>query len=72
MTQPEIWRRVRDLEYWKKDIWILPVHRKRPTEHWVLCVILINSNELLLFDSFASECGWERDLKVSTSLPLSC
>lgn len=65
MTQPEIWRRVRDLEYWKKDVWILPIHRKHPVEHWVLCVILVNLNELLLFDSFASASGWERDVKVS-------
>lgn len=65
LSQPEIWRRVRDLKYWEKDIWVLPIHRKHPVEHWVLCVVLVSSYELLLFDSFASTCGWKQDLKES-------
>jgi Ulp1 family protease len=65
LSHPEIWRRVRDLEYWEKDICVIPIHRKHPVEHWVLCIVLVNSYDLLLFDSFTSMCGWKQDLKES-------
>ena len=28
------------MQYWNKDIWILPIHRKKPL-HWVLCIIRV-------------------------------
>jgi len=65
LSWSETWHRVWDLEYWKKDVWILPIHQKHPAEHWVLCIILVNSHELLLFNSFASRSSWDKDVKVS-------
>ena len=35
----DFWHRTRSTEYWAKDIWILLIHRPRPVEHWVLCII---------------------------------
>ena len=72
LSHSEIWRRVRDLLYWQKDIWIIPIHRKHPAEHWVLCVVLVNSYELFLFDSFASVSGWKQDINVSHDCLCRC
>ena len=64
ITQQDMWRRTKDLQYWNKDIWILPIHRKKPL-HWVLCIIVVNSRELLLFDSLGSKESWKHEIKVS-------
>lgn len=67
-TVDQIWRQTRRITYWKKDIWILPIHRKKPSPHWVLAVIYISSRKILLFDSFSSRSPWKRELKASSSM----
>ncbi|KIK01824.1 hypothetical protein K443DRAFT_122207 [Laccaria amethystina LaAM-08-1] len=32
----DMYRRTAKLDYWKKDIWILPIHRATPEKHWVI------------------------------------
>ncbi|GLB38031.1 hypothetical protein LshimejAT787_0410820 [Lyophyllum shimeji] len=54
----EIWRRTSRTEFWRKRIWILPIHRKRPALHWVLCCVSLDTRELFLFDSFACPDPW--------------
>jgi hypothetical protein len=63
-SDDEVWRRTSGSAYWLKDLWILPIHRPRPVEHWVLCVISPHTRELLLFDSFAECRLWKREIKV--------
>ncbi|KAJ2914613.1 hypothetical protein MD484_g5799, partial [Candolleomyces efflorescens] len=38
-TQPtqgseRIWANVKHLQYWQKQVWIIPIHRRIPHEHW--------------------------------------
>jgi len=61
----ETWRRTSHLEYWRKDIWLLPIHRLRPAGHWVLAVILISSRKIYLFDSLAAVAPWRHEIGVS-------
>src|ERR1700722_2831019 len=58
-SDDDIWRNTRRSSYWLKNIWILPIHRPG---HWALCAILIDSRELYLFDSFAAQDPWRRDV----------
>lgn len=63
-SDEDLWRNVRNTSYWLRDIWILPIHRTAPAEHWVLCVIYSKTHELFVFDSFAVQKPWRQDLKV--------
>ncbi|KAF9457042.1 hypothetical protein BDZ94DRAFT_1176434 [Collybia nuda] len=63
-SDEEIWRRTRKLEYWSKDVWILPIHRRTP-KHWVVCTIHLSSRKLYLFDSFAARAPWKHEIQVS-------
>lgn len=63
-TDSDLWRRTRRTEYWKKDVWILPIHRARGCEHWVMCVITLETREIFLFDSFAALSPWKHEIKV--------
>jgi Ulp1 family protease len=60
----DMYRRTAKLDYWKKDIWILPIHRATPEKHWVMCVICIRSRELFLFDSLADSSPWKREISM--------
>lgn len=64
-TDEEVWRRTRKTEYWTRDTWILPIHRRRPAEHWVQCTVSLKNRELLLFDSFAEAAPWRHEITVS-------
>lgn len=64
----ETWRRTAHLEYWRKDVWLLPIHRLRPARHWVLAVIVIPSRKILLFDSFAAVAPWRHEIGVSQKI----
>jgi hypothetical protein len=63
-SNEEIWRRTHGTEFWRKDIWILPIHRRFPAEHWVMAIICPHSREIFCFDSFAETHPWKRELKV--------
>jgi hypothetical protein len=58
-SDDDLWRNIRRSSYWLKNVWILPIHRP---EHWVLCIIFIDSGELLCFDSFAAQHPWRREV----------
>lgn len=60
----ELWRRTKRTQYWARDIWILPIHR-RGSEHWVLCTVSLATRELFLFDSLAACSPWKCEVKVS-------
>lgn len=64
-SDSELWRWIGPLVYWEKPVWILPVHRRN---HWLLAIIVPEQRQLFLFDSFAEETPWKRDIKVSDSL----
>ncbi|KAK7014191.1 hypothetical protein R3P38DRAFT_3573662 [Favolaschia claudopus] len=61
-SDPDMWRHISPTEYWNKPLWLIPIHRPRQ-EHWVLCVVVIPTRELLFFDSLASRGGWRQDLR---------
>ncbi|KAG1745422.1 uncharacterized protein EDB91DRAFT_1049851 [Suillus paluster] len=67
-----LWRNMSWTCYWAKDVWILPVHRPSNAGHWVLCIVHLESKELHLFNSFAEQQPWERDIKVSTIYLFRC
>lgn len=66
-TPDQIWRRTYRTGYWEKDIWILPIHRKSPSPHWVLAVIYLHTSEIFLFDSFSCRQPWKRETKVCSN-----
>ena len=65
-----LWRNIAGTLYWQKDVWVLPIHRNLPCEHWVLCVIYPREGKLYLFDSLNGEKEWEMDITVFSPLPL--
>jgi hypothetical protein len=67
-TDADIWRRVKRSEFWNKSIWILPIHRTRPSLHWVMCCISPFTHELFLFDSLSERSPWKREIKVGLDL----
>ncbi|KAH6907830.1 hypothetical protein BKA70DRAFT_1104358 [Coprinopsis sp. MPI-PUGE-AT-0042] len=58
-----VWRRTRVLEYWAKSVWILPIHRTHPYEHWVLACIQLRTGRIYLFDSLAETSHWLQDIQ---------
>jgi Ulp1 family protease len=61
----DIWRHTHGTQFWDKDVWILPIHR-RLSEHWVLVVICPSTRQIFCFDSFAEVHPWKREVKVNT------
>ncbi|KAF6747718.1 hypothetical protein DFP72DRAFT_821404 [Ephemerocybe angulata] len=61
-SSPAVLRRnTKHLQYWTRDIWIVPINR-RIEQHWVVAVILPAKRQLYLFDSFADFRSWEADI----------
>ncbi|RDB29776.1 hypothetical protein Hypma_013855 [Hypsizygus marmoreus] len=58
----QMWRRTSASMYWLRDVWILPIHRRSPSEHWVLCVIYPEQRRLHLFDSLAENWHWKHEV----------
>jgi hypothetical protein len=70
----DIWRNAHRTLYWKKDMWIVPIHQPGPgsaERHWVLRITFVRTHQLLLFDSLAGLGGWANDLKVCLFMILS-
>ncbi|KAH6887237.1 hypothetical protein BKA70DRAFT_1122619 [Coprinopsis sp. MPI-PUGE-AT-0042] len=63
-----MWRRTSPLKYWTKSIWILPIHRVYPYEHWVLAVVQLRTGRVFLFDSLAEASHWLYDMKDISTL----
>ena len=63
----ELWRSTRRLNFWERDIWIIPVHR-RTENHWVLAVLYLQHKEVHVFDSLAVRASWDQDIKVFLTL----
>ncbi|KAG6884437.1 hypothetical protein C0992_006324, partial [Termitomyces sp. T32_za158] len=61
-SDAKIWRQTRHTEYWKCQVWILPIHRST-TEHWVMCTIIPSAGEIHLFDSLAQEEPWKAEIQ---------
>jgi hypothetical protein len=59
-----LWRIARHSMYWEKDLWLVPLHRTAPYEHWVLCVLDFPRRQIGHFDSLADQSLWEQDVKV--------
>ncbi|KAH6902181.1 hypothetical protein BKA70DRAFT_1229224 [Coprinopsis sp. MPI-PUGE-AT-0042] len=59
-----IWRRTRTSEYWTKAIWIIPIHRTLPYEHWVLAIVQLTTGKIFLFDSLAETRHWLNDIEA--------
>lgn len=61
-----IWHSVRHTAYWKKPVWIIPIHLAHPYQHWTLSVADASTSILHIFDSIANESLWMDDVKVSS------
>lgn len=59
----ELWRSTYRHEFWAKDIWIVPIHRRSEC-HWVLAIVYLRRREVYLFDSLAGKASWNRDVQV--------
>jgi Ulp1 family protease len=62
-----LWRTVRRSVYWEKPLWLVPIHRTAPYEHWVLGVVDFARQEIGFFDSIADQSLWEQDVQVGGS-----
>jgi hypothetical protein len=63
-----MWRHTRMLEYWTKTIWIIPIHRVLPYEHWVLAVAQLKTGRIFLFNSLAEPDHWLDNIEVRSRL----
>ncbi|KAG2008006.1 hypothetical protein CC2G_013483 [Coprinopsis cinerea AmutBmut pab1-1] len=61
------WDQTHHTEYWRKQVWILPIHRQ---DHWVVCAIYPSHRRIILFDSLAAKASWEIDIPVLYPLTL--
>ena len=59
-----LWRTTQHSVYWERNVWIVPIHRFAPYEHWVLGVVNFVRGEIAVFDSLADQSLWERDVEV--------
>lgn len=62
-SDDELWRWLKKLQYWERDIWIIPIHRRREC-HWVLAVVFHQRAEIAFYDSLAGKRLWHQDVKV--------
>ncbi|KJA22001.1 hypothetical protein HYPSUDRAFT_139726, partial [Hypholoma sublateritium FD-334 SS-4] len=63
-SDSNLWRNMRRLEYWKRKIWIVPIHI--PLEnHWVLAVVYLETGIIRLFDSLGKSQRWDGIIEVS-------
>jgi ligand-binding SRPBCC domain-containing protein len=47
LSDHDLWRHLsRNSSYWLHDIWIIPIHRAHPVEHWVLATAHLSSLQL--------------------------
>lgn len=60
-TDLELFKATKHMEFWTKDMWILPIYRPG---HWVLCIADFTRCELQLFDSLAEEKPWQSNVNV--------
>lgn len=59
-----IWSLTGFQEYWRKDAWVIPIHRRYPVEHWVSVLVLPQANQIMVFDSLHNTKAWQQDVKV--------
>ncbi|TEB09262.1 hypothetical protein FA13DRAFT_1806693 [Coprinellus micaceus] len=59
-----LWRCTRNLGFWKKKLWILPVHRAYPMEHWVCMAIIPENKRIYVFDSLHNDSAWTQELQA--------
>ena len=63
-----LWRVSKSVEeYWKKDLWIFPLHRNG--NHWVLAVVYWKKRRIAYFDSFGSKSSFKSDVPVCFLCP---
>jgi len=60
----DLWKSVKKNEYWQKDVWIIPIHRRQQC-HWVLAVVQLKKGRILFYDSLAGKKGWRQDVEVN-------
>lgn len=70
-SDAEVWRHISGSHYWDRDIWVVPIHRPYPEEHWVCCVVHIKDHRLHLFDSLGSRRSWRCDTQVHPCMVFS-
>ncbi|KAF8178009.1 hypothetical protein BJ912DRAFT_856565, partial [Pholiota molesta] len=58
----ELWKSTYRHNFWTKDIWIVPIHRRSEC-HWVLAIVYLQRREVHLFDSLAGRASWNRDVQ---------
>nr|VWO93910.1 Plasma membrane ATPase (EC [Ganoderma boninense] len=62
-----LWRLCKPMsEFWKKDIWIFPLHRNG--DHWTLAVVYWKKRRIAYFDSFGSKSAFKTDVPAVFTL----
>ncbi|KAJ8095391.1 hypothetical protein PM082_023161 [Marasmius tenuissimus] len=59
------WQYNRGTQYWRKPVWILPIH-DQTAHHWALAVVRVDTEEIHLFDSFGQRSLLSEWLPVRT------
>ena len=65
LSRDAMWRNTRASEWWKSDIWIIPIYRE-VMKHWVLAVVYLKEHRIAYFDSFGNVSCWKNDALVSS------
>ncbi|TEB24645.1 hypothetical protein FA13DRAFT_1638343 [Coprinellus micaceus] len=63
-----LWPRTERLTYWNKSVWIFPIHRVYPSEHWVCIAVVPSSRDIFVFDSLNDHSGWSQELQEVVQL----
>ncbi|KIL60922.1 hypothetical protein M378DRAFT_1061934 [Amanita muscaria Koide BX008] len=63
-----LWRNTQGTRFWKRPIWVLPIHRENQS-HWVLAIVQVTDRLISVFDSFAQgPKTWSADIEAITTL----
>jgi hypothetical protein len=61
----------RKLQYGNRSLWLIPINRKEPAQHWVLTCVDLDRCTIYHFDSLAVRSTWQDDVDVSRFLQKS-
>ncbi|KAI0363187.1 hypothetical protein BV20DRAFT_1058256 [Pilatotrama ljubarskyi] len=54
--------------FWRKEVWIVPIHRTLPSMHWTLAVVYWRKKRIAYFNSLADQVSWQTDVQSVYSL----
>jgi Ulp1 family protease len=66
-----LWKTMKHISFWTKNLWIIAIHWPSSGGHWVLCIMHLTCRELLLFDSLGERHPWHANVSQILFVPIA-